>query len=72
MPNTVYLDRVVTELRGKGETIPDEYLAHVSPLGWEHVNFLGHYEFDLERVFPLDSLRPLRKPELAPIQWRKT
>ena len=59
--NTVYLDRVVTTLRNRGEIIPDEYLAHVSPLGWQHVNLLGHYEFDLEQVYPLNALRPLRK-----------
>jgi len=59
--NTIYLDKIVTELRSKGENIPDEYLAHVSPLGWEHVNFLGHYEFDLAQKYPLHSLRLLRK-----------
>ena len=59
--NTVYLDRVVTALRSRGEIIPDEYLAHVSPLGWQHINLLGHYEFDLEQVYPLNALRPLRK-----------
>ena len=41
--NTVYLDKIVNTLRAKGEEIPDEYLAHVSPLGWQHVNLLGRY-----------------------------
>ena len=59
--NTVYLDKVVTTLRAKGEEIPEEHLAHVSPLGWQHVNLLGRYEFDLKDSHPLDHLRPLRK-----------
>lgn len=39
--NTVYLDQVVNPLRAKGKEIPEAYLAHVSPLGWQHVNLLG-------------------------------
>jgi TnpA family transposase len=60
--NTVYLDKVVTSRRKAGAVIPDEHLAHVSPLGWQHVNLLGRYEVDLDRAFPLNDLRPLRKP----------
>ena len=60
--NTVYLDKVVNMLRANGEEISDEHLAHVSPLGWQHINLLGRYEFDLNRAYPLYALRPLRKP----------
>ena len=60
--NTVYLDRVVTGRRKAGNVISDEHLAHVSPIGWQHVNLLGRYEVDLNRAFPLEALRPLRKP----------
>ncbi|MBK7916723.1 MAG: Tn3 family transposase [Chloroflexi bacterium] len=59
--NTVYLDKIVNTLRAKGKEVPDEYLAHVSPLGWQHVNLLGRYEFDLTQAYPLHALRPLRK-----------
>ena len=58
--NTVYLGRAVDELRSRGEIIPDELLAHVAPLGWEHIAFNGDY------VWPAESLgtafRPLRNP----------
>ena len=60
--NTVYLDKIVSTLRAKGEEIPCEYLTHISPLGWQHVNLLGRYEFDLAQAHPLHALRPLRKP----------
>jgi hypothetical protein len=39
--NTVYLGRAVTELRSQGEVIGDELLAHIAPLGWEHITFNG-------------------------------
>ncbi|HTR79426.1 MAG TPA: Tn3 family transposase, partial [Gemmatimonadaceae bacterium] len=35
--NTVYLDRAVRQSRALGATIPDDLLAHVAPLGWEHI-----------------------------------
>jgi TnpA family transposase len=60
--NTVYLDRAVHFLREKGDPPPDEYLAHISPLRWKHINFLGRYEFDLNQAYSLDNLRPLRQP----------
>jgi hypothetical protein len=41
--NTVYLSRAVTELRSQGEIISDDLLAHVAPLGWEHITFKGDY-----------------------------
>lgn len=57
--NTVYLDRVVTALQAQGVEVPSEYLAHISPLGWGHINLLGKYEIDLNQTFPLNQLRPL-------------
>jgi TnpA family transposase len=58
--NSVYLGRAVDELRSRGETIPDEFLAHVAPLGWEHIAFNGDYVWPAE---PLATpFRPLRNP----------
>jgi hypothetical protein len=58
--NTVYLGRAVAELRAQDETVADELLAHIAPLGWEHITFNGDY------VWPptptKDSFRPLRHP----------
>ena len=41
--NTTYLGRVVDAVREEGNTVPDELLAHVSPLGWEHIGLTGDY-----------------------------
>ena len=59
--NTVYLDRTVASLEAQSMPVPPEYLQHISPLGWRHINFLGRYEFDLDQAYSLDNLRPLRK-----------
>lgn len=40
--NTRYLERAVAALR-EIENVPDRLLAHLSPLGWEHVNLTGDY-----------------------------
>ncbi|WP_010648716.1 Tn3 family transposase [Oceanobacillus massiliensis] len=56
--NTVYLEQAVTILREKGE-LKEELLNHISPLGWEHINFLGEYRFESKTQTTVDSLRPL-------------
>ena len=56
--NTIYLDRAVQQLRSQGAIIPDELLAHVAPLGWEHIAFTGDYDWNTAR--PAGGLRPLR------------
>ncbi|EIM30400.1 Tn3 family transposase [Microvirga lotononidis] len=58
--NTVYLSRAVDERRAGGEHLPDELLAHIAPLGWEHISFNGDYVWPTE---PLTGhFRPLRNP----------
>lgn len=56
--NTVYLQKAIEHL--KQSCIVDEsLLKHISPLAWEHINFLGEYNFDLRNVPESDELRPL-------------
>jgi TnpA family transposase len=57
--NTTYLCRAVDQLRTEGHDIPDELLAHVAPLGWEHISLTGDYvwtSFDALK----GRFRPLR------------
>jgi TnpA family transposase len=56
--NTVYLSRAVAELRSHGELVPDELLAHIAPLGWEHITFNGDYVWP--RAPLKGGFRPLR------------
>ena len=60
--NTVYLDKVVNSLKTMGMSVNDDYLVHISPLRWQHINLLGRYEVNVHRTYPLNALRPLRKP----------
>lgn len=62
--NTVYLNRAVQTLADQGTPIPEECLPHVSPLGWEHINFTGDYVWNLRQRTTLERLRPLRKNKL--------
>jgi TnpA family transposase len=56
--NTVYLDRVVQHLRAQGATIPDDLLAHVAPLGWEHIALTGDYVWADSNA--ISGFRPIR------------
>lgn len=57
--NTVYLSEATKEFK-KHDTLKEELLPHISPLGWEHINLLGEYKFDSNRILA-NMLRPLNK-----------
>ena len=67
--NTVYLDRAIQYLRARGETVSDDLLAHVAPLGWEHIGLTGDYVWttsDLAGPFrPLRDVRITFPPRAA-------
>jgi TnpA family transposase len=56
--NTVYLTEAAKHLE-KQELLKEELLNHISPLNWEHINFLGEYSFSNSKPSSLESLRPL-------------
>ena len=64
--NTRYLERAVATLR-QTEHVPDHLLAHLSPLGWEHVNLTGDYVWGAQSGASEnnDGLRPMRTPPEA-------
>ena len=43
--NTLKLGEAVSAGRKAGLEIPAEFLAHISPLGWEHINLTGEYRW---------------------------
>lgn len=59
--NTVYLGRAVDALRAAGEDIPADLLAHVAPLGWEHIALTGDYVWADDDVDSSVAFRPLRR-----------
>lgn len=61
--NTVYLSRAVAEIRSSGETVRDDLLTHIAPLGWEHISFNGDYVWPTESL--KDGFRPLRNSQAS-------
>lgn len=57
--NTVYLTQAIEHSKTTGK-YREELLPHISPLGWEHINFLGEYSFKAETSNSIHALRPLR------------
>ena len=60
--NTVYLSRVVDQLRADGHDLTNEVLRHVSPQIWEHINPIGIYDWSGRSKLPTETFRPLRVP----------
>jgi hypothetical protein len=44
--NSTYITEAVAHLRAADEAVPDELLAHTSPLTWEHIGFSGDFLWD--------------------------
>lgn len=59
--NTLYMDAVLTQLRGKGYPVQPEDEARLSPFGHEHINMLGRYSFSVPEAVARGELRPLTK-----------
>jgi len=57
---TAYLGDAIAAVRAEGVDIPETYLAHISPIAWEHVHLLGWHPFDPSVARSLDERRPLR------------
>jgi TnpA family transposase len=58
--NTIYLSRAVEAARRRGEAVPNALLAHLAPLGWQHVNLTGDYLWGTGADLGPDGFRPLR------------
>ena len=59
--NTYYMDEALTSLR-QGQSVNQEDVARLSPLGHAHINMLGRYQFSLPPAVIAGKMRPLRDP----------
>ena len=60
--NTVYIERAVQSFVSDGQTIDPELLKYLSPLGWEHINLTGDYQWNGKRPAQ-GRFRTLRTPK---------
>lgn len=58
--NTIYMQSALEHLEGTIE-IKEEDEARLSPLGYGHINVLGHYSFTLAKQVTKGHLRPLNQ-----------
>jgi len=56
--NTTYLQKAVEYLQSNNE-LDEKLLKHIAPLGWEHINILGEYNFSNRNIPQITELRPL-------------
>ena len=61
--NTRYLEQTFVELERQGVDVSPTIVAHVAPLGWEHVGLTGDYVWSDGQEPSNGSLRPLRRRE---------
>jgi Tn3 transposase DDE domain len=55
--NSTYLADALAHLQAAGEVVPPEWLAHTSPVSWEHISLSGDF---------CGTRRPPRRPAVAP------
>jgi TnpA family transposase len=63
--NTIYLTEAFATPRRQGGEISEGTVAHIAPLGWEHINLIGKYQFAPQPGRSLKNLRSLRLKEEA-------
>jgi hypothetical protein len=61
--NTLYMNRALEEMRGRGMKIVPEDVERLSPLGYDHINLLGRYTFSLAEEIRQGAFHPLRELE---------
>jgi hypothetical protein len=57
--NTVYIERAIDASARNHQVVDAELLKYLSPLGWEHVNLTGDYQWRGKRLAQ-GRFRPLR------------
>jgi TnpA family transposase len=63
--NAIYMQEALRQVRSDGMAVSNDDIAHLSPLIWRHLNFLGRYDFSLPDTVMNGGLRPLRNPTSA-------
>jgi TnpA family transposase len=65
--NTVYIERAIQTSARNGQAIDPELFKYLSPLGWEHINHTGDYQWKGTRL-----AQGRFRPVVLGIIWRKS
>ena len=60
IPYHIYIERAIESLKRKGIPIDEQLVAHLSPLGWEHINLSGDYIWRNNLKLGAGKYRPFR------------
>jgi len=63
--NAIYMQEAIRQVRSDSMDVSNDDIAHLSPLIWRHLNFLGRYDLSLPDTVMNGGLRPLRNPTSA-------
>jgi TnpA family transposase len=66
--NTRYMESALEVIRNRGNILEYEDVPRLSPLGYEHINIVGKYSFNLSETVANGKLRPLINIEEIPPQ----
>jgi hypothetical protein len=58
--NTLYMDLALDTLRARGREVKAEDVERLSPLGHDHISFVGAYSFALAEAIQQGGFHPLR------------
>ena len=58
--NTVYTQKALDSIRNAGYPVNHDDVKRLSPLGYDHINIVGHYSFDSAKEILSGKLRPLQ------------
>ena len=61
--NTLYLEKVLAQMKQEGYDCSEELIGKLSPLLFEHITFVGKYTFQYNPGLKDGSLRPLHLQE---------
>ncbi len=65
------MQEALARLGEQGLDVNPKDVARLSPVLWQHINFLGRYEVILPESVALGRLKPLRNPTSAWEFWKE-
>ena len=62
--NSTYIADAIAHLRATEQSVPDAWLAHTSPLSWEHISFSGDFLWE-RAAATADKRAPQSRPDAS-------